>query len=66
MTKINVDVAVGKNSGCCFVVDTAPDNTRLFLGSSVDVFPRKTDTKILEALTCQEAVSLARTLALGC
>jgi hypothetical protein len=60
MTKINVNVAVGKNSGCCFVVATAHGNTRLYLGSSVDVFPRKMDTKILEALACQEVVSLAK------
>jgi hypothetical protein len=50
MTKTNIDAAIGKNSGCFFVAAVARDNTRLYRRSSVDVSPRKTDAKILEAL----------------
>jgi hypothetical protein len=39
-TKINVDAAVGKNTGRGSVAAVAQDDTRLYLGASVVVFPR--------------------------
>jgi ribonuclease HI len=58
--KINGYVAVGKNTGQGSVVAVARDDTGLYLGASVVVFPGKTDAKTLEALASREAVSLAK------
>jgi ribonuclease HI len=59
-TKINVDMAMGKNTGQGSIAAVARDDTGLYLGVSVVVFPAKTNAETLEALACKEAVSLTK------
>jgi ribonuclease HI len=51
---------VGKNTGQGSVAAVARDDTGLYLGASVVVFPGKTEAKTLESLACREAVSLPK------
>jgi hypothetical protein len=53
--KINMDAAVGKNSGRGVVPAIARSDTGLFLGASALVIPGSTDAEILEAMACREA-----------
>ena len=59
MIKVNVDAAVGKNSGRGAVAAVARSDNGVFLGASVITFPGQTDAETLEALACREAVALA-------
>jgi hypothetical protein len=54
MMKINVDAAVGKNTGRGSIAAVARDDHDRFQGASSVVFPSKTDTETLEALACWE------------
>jgi hypothetical protein len=62
MIKINVDAAVGKNSGRGTVAAVARNDSGLFWGASAVVFPGRTVAETLEALACREAIALARDL----
>jgi ribonuclease HI len=58
--KINVDVAVSKNTGRGAVVAVARDDTDKFMGASALVYPGKTEADTLDALACREGVALAK------
>ena len=58
--KINVDAAVGKNTGRGSVAAVARDEMGVFVGASSLVFPGRTEAETLEALACREACALAR------
>jgi hypothetical protein len=58
--KINVDAAVGKNSGCGTVAAVARSDGGAFLGASTRIFPGRTEAETLEALACREEIALAK------
>jgi ribonuclease HI len=60
MIKINVDAAVGKNSGRGTVAAIARTENGGFMGASTLVLPGKSSAEILEALACREACALAK------
>jgi ribonuclease HI len=59
VVKINVDAAVGKNTGCGSIAAVARDEVGRFMGASAVVLPGETHTETLEALACREGVALA-------
>ena len=58
--KVNVDVAVGKNTGRESVAAFARDENRMFMGASTLVLSRRADAETLEALACHEACALSK------
>jgi ribonuclease HI len=62
--KINVDAAVRKQGSVGSIAVVARDDHGSYLGASVVVIRGITDSTILEALACREALSLAMDLQL--
>jgi ribonuclease HI len=58
--KINVDAAVGKNTGFGSIAAVARDEDDVFRGASAVVLAGKSEAETLEALACREALSLAQ------
>jgi ribonuclease HI len=58
--KINVDAAVGKNTGLGSIAAVAHDEDRVFREASAVVLTGKSEAETLEALACREALSLAQ------
>ena len=63
--KINIDVAVSKNSGRAAAAAIARDGSGLFIGASVLILDRGLDPETVEALACREGVALATDLNLS-
>jgi ribonuclease HI len=61
--KINVDAAVAKNLNKGVVAAVARDSTGVYRGASAAIFHGRSDPETLEALACQEAMSLAADIA---
>jgi hypothetical protein len=59
MTKVNVDVALSKNSGICSVAGIARDGEGRFLGASALVLDGSFNPETMEAMACREGLTLA-------
>ena len=64
LMKINVDVALAKNSVVVIAAAVARDATRKFLGASAGVMEGRMVPKTVEAITCKEGLALASDLVL--
>jgi ribonuclease HI len=58
--KINVDAAVGKNTGVLALATIARSDARHYLGGSSVTISGKTNPEMLETLACREGMALAR------
>jgi len=62
--KINVDVALAKNSGVVAAAAVARDIVGKFLGASVVVMEGLLEPNTVEAIACKEGLALASDLVL--
>ena len=62
--KINVDVALSKNSCIAMVVAIARDEAGIFLGASAIMMEGVSDLETAEALACREGLALVSDLML--
>lgn len=64
VVKINVDVALSKNTGKAAAAAIARDDAGVFIGASVLVVEGITDPETMEALACREGLALSSDLLL--
>ena len=64
LMKINVDVALAKNSVVVVAATVARDAARKFLGASGVVMEGRMEPKTVEAIACKEGLALASDLVL--
>ena len=64
LMKINVDVALAKNSGIVVATAVARDFAGRFLGASVVVMEGSLEPETVEAISCKEGLALASDLLL--
>ncbi|CAN6244690.1 unnamed protein product [Urochloa humidicola] len=65
MMKININVALSKNTGKATAAAVARDGAGVFLGASVLAVDGITDPETMETLACREGLALASDLALN-